>query len=259
MTSLHGLVVIVLSCSMLAACSTSHPPARPPESTASIHADQNPSESVIAETDPPSAVSHPPGEPESVDDYQMLVKRLQSGDLTVDFRKLRESFTQTKLFNPYDDDLGDTSTDMLKALDEKRFEDAISAADRLLDLNYTAILPHIISAICWNELGNSEKERFHGEIVKGLVRSITDSGDGSEARPYRIIRIQEEYDLLNVMGLELESQALITSGSSMLDQMTVIDSTTKDKKQIYFNVDICFAFWEKQLPVESGDPGNARN
>lgn len=258
MTRLHEFIVIILSCSLLAACSTSHPPSRPPESTASIQPDQNPAESVTA-TGQLSAVSQSPGDPEPVDDYQTLVKQLQSGDLTIDFRKLRESFTQTKLFDPYDDDLGDTSTDMLKALDEKRFEDAISEASRLLDLNYTAILPHVISAICWNELGNSEKERFHGEIVKGLVRSITDSGDGSEARPYRIIRIQEEYDLLNVMGLEFESQALITSGSSMLDQMTVIDPTTKEKKQIYFNVDICFAFWEKQLPVESGDPGDSGN
>ena len=59
------------------------------------------------------------------------------------------------------------------------------------------------------------------------------------------------------MGFEFESQALITSGSSMLDQMTVIDPTTKEKKTIYFNVDICFAFWEKQLPAESSAPGDS--
>ncbi len=242
---------------MLGACSTTHPPSRPPESTPPINPDQAPSEP--AEVVQPVNPAESPDNSDSLNDYQTLVTRLKSGDLNVDFRLLREAFTQTDLFNPYNDDLGETGSGLLKALDEKRFEDAISAANKMLDINYTAILPHIVSAISWNELGNSEKERFHGEIVKGLVRSITDSGDGSESKPYHIIRVQEEYDLLNVMGYDFESQALITSGTSMLDEMTVIDSTTQEKKKIYFNVDVCFSYWEKQLPVESTDPEGRGN
>lgn len=185
--------------------------------------------------------------------YQILLARLKQGDTSIDFSALRNAFVQTDQYDPYQDDFSDETNSMLKALDEKQFEEAIRIAGQLLDTNYTAMLPHIISAIAWNELGNSEKERFHGEIVKGLVRSLMESGDGSIEKPYRVIRVQEEYDLINVMGLEFKSQSLLSSEDMMIDKLTAVDSVSGETKSIHFNVDACFSFWKKQIPEsESG-------
>jgi len=171
--------------------------------------------------------------------YEGLVQRAMSGDHTVDFRALRLAYADSPSYGK-GPDTSDTKKAMNIALNNKDFAKAIKNADAILASDYVDMACHFAEYIAHRELKEAEAAELHKAILQGLLKSITDSGDGKTPETaYQVIEVHEEYVLLHFMGVGLpSSQSLLRKNGHAYDEIKFEDPKSKMEVTLYFNVDI---------------------
>lgn len=179
-------------------------------------------------------------------DYNTLVKQLKSNDKSVDFTALRYSYTKTADYNPYSPD--DKKRAMFEALNNGEFEKAIKHAQAVLEKNYVDMDAHFVCRIAYRETKNTEKQRFHEFVVKGLLDSIYDSGNGQTTETaFVVISTDEEYFFLRAYGFNVIKQSLVKINDRNYDKIDVEERKSGEKIIVYFNVDMPFNWLNKQF------------
>ena len=85
-------------------------------------------------------------------------------------------------------------------------------------------------------------------MFEGLLDSIRKSGDGKTSdAAFVVISTDEEYVLLNFLGLRATGQALINEKGHSYDKMTAVDPKTNETVVYYFNIDKRFNWLENSL------------
>jgi Domain of unknown function (DUF4919) len=178
--------------------------------------------------------------------YAVLLQRVKAFDRTVDFRALRLSYSETPEYNPYSNN--NAHDLMFSALRDKRYEDALLAAQSILEKNYVDLDAHFVCRIAYKNMGNSEKNDYHQFVLQGLVDSIYASGDGStpEKAPV-VIDVKEEYFLLNTSGLEAVKNSSLRLGNHDYDRMEVKNKKTGEKMILFFNIDIPYGWLIRKM------------
>lgn len=178
-------------------------------------------------------------------DYYALLKRLKNGDTSVNFTALRYAYTKTLEYAPYN------RTDkkaMFEALNNREFEKAAQHAQSILEKNYLDLDAHFISRIAYKETGNAEKQKFHSSVVKGLLDSIYDSGNGQTPETaFVVIDTEEEYFFLRIYGYNVMKSSLVKDNGRSYDKMAVEERKTGAKSVFYFNVDRPFTWLSQQM------------
>lgn len=171
-------------------------------------------------------------------EYADLLSRLKSGDTSVDFAKLRLSWVDS----PEYQQAKDTDTQkkaMLAALNAQKFDEALKNAEVVLASNYVDIDAHYAAYLANRELHHDQVAEFHKAVVQGLLKSITDSGDGkTPEHAYVVITVDEEYVVLRFMHLMPASQSLQIKNGHSYDKLDAKDPQTGGTQTLYFNVDI---------------------
>jgi hypothetical protein len=169
--------------------------------------------------------------------YRDLVKRVTRGDLLIDFRALR--FACLKASNC--DARGDLEniTSMHVFMQEKQYDEAAKAADKLIEKGFVNIDAHVISSRAYMALKQLEKAQFHHDVAAGLLHSILSTGDGkTKETAFEVIGTFEEHTIMEVLGLPpLGSQALIPDKPHSYDLLAVKDPKTGQNASVYFNID----------------------
>ncbi|MDQ3800875.1 MAG: DUF4919 domain-containing protein [Acidobacteriota bacterium] len=178
-------------------------------------------------------------------DYEDLLGKLKKGDTSVDFKKLRFAFTETKNYSPYGNRSEDSSK-MLQFYREKNYKEALKSAEKVLETTYVDLNAHFVAALSSNETGNAEKAEFHKKVYLGLINSIIEGRDGKSAKTaFEVIYVPEEYALLNYLGYRRGSQALVTENGSKFDVLTVTNPENNETLKLYFNIDTVWKGYEK--------------
>ena len=171
-------------------------------------------------------------------DYEKLVERVKSGDKTVDFRELRLAYADSPAYDNGPDTDPQKKT-MWAALNSKDFATVIKNADTVLASDYVDMDAHFAEYVAHRELNEADLATFHKFVFDGLLKSITDSGDGKTPETaFQVIEVHEEYVLLRFMGAGLPDQSLLHKNGHSYDEMKYEDLTSKQEVTIYFNVDI---------------------
>ena len=167
--------------------------------------------------------------------YSDLVTKVKAGDKGVDFKALRLAYADTN---------GGKDTDkqkkaMTAALNSKNYEEAIKNADRVLAEDYVDIDGHFVEYIAHRELNHSDQAEFHKFVLRGLLDSITHSGDGKTFETaFQVIEVHEEYVVLRFMGLMPSEQSMSTKNGHSYDVMEAVNPKSNEKVTLYFNIDI---------------------
>lgn len=181
------------------------------------------------------------------DDYPALLAKVKAFDKTVDFKALRLAYTKTPDYNPYGRDNSKDDA-MGKALEEKKFEEAIKIAQTILEKNYVHIFSHFVSRIAYRELGDQKKFEYHHFVTNGLIQSILGSGSGGDpGGAFLVISTDEEYMILDVLGLKSKMQSTLKVADQTYDKLEVVDRKTGDTGEIFFNVTIPFGWLSRQF------------
>lgn len=180
-------------------------------------------------------------------DYYTLVAQLKKGDRSADIKALRMAYTRTPEYRPYGGDDA-AREEMYDALKSKKQNEAIALAQRLLDRNYADLEAHLICKIAYREKGEYELSEFHQHILKELLASIYDSGDGtSPDTAYVVISPQEEYFILTANGLKTIKSTSISFKNHRYDKLELEHEETNNKSVIYFNIDVPYAWLSRKI------------
>jgi Domain of unknown function (DUF4919) len=171
----------------------------------------------------------------SNDSYAEMVKKIQSGELTVNFFDLRMKYGAS---SQYDPEAGsDEIREMYENLNAKNYKGALKIATAVLEKQYVNIDAHRVASAAYEGLGDDALAKLHHDIVVGLVRSILDSSEGtSVATAYKVISVQEEYAVMRVLGLRPGKQTYLQSGKRSYDEMEMLNPKDGSMVTRYFDV-----------------------
>jgi Domain of unknown function (DUF4919) len=172
--------------------------------------------------------------------YASLLARVKSGDLSVDFQRLRFSYMDSPERHAAKD-ISSERREMFAAVNGKDYKKAIQKADAVLANEFVDMDAHAVEAAAHREIQETEKADFHQAVFSGLLKSITDSGDGkSKKSAFVVISVDEEYVVLRILGLRPNKQSVAHDGAHSYDVMETIDLASGNAVTLYFNVDIPF-------------------
>jgi hypothetical protein len=180
--------------------------------------------------------------------YDVLLAKVKAGDQAADFQELRLAYTETPQYNPYGGVKLDYGKQMVDAYKAGQNDKALEYAAAILKDNYVDIDAHMISAMVYKRTGNAEREKYHRFITGGLIKSIMKSGDGIKPETaFWVISVNEEYVLLQALGLKFESQSRINLNGHDYDKVKVTDPETGKKLEIYFCIDKPYQWLSKSM------------
>ena len=186
--------------------------------------------------------------------YQTLLDRLKNGDTSINFAELRVLYAQLPTYNPYKimQDLKEKEDQMWQEYKSGNYDKALEIGTSILEMNNLRIMTHYIFSEVYGKLGDTQKQKFHEDVFFGLVDSIIQSGDGkSPETAMTVIEIREEYDVLDVLCFEQESQTLVEKDGKRFDFLVAKNSETGETRDFYFNIDL---FYDKAIEIDPREP-----
>jgi len=168
--------------------------------------------------------------------YNSLLERVKQGDATANLGELRLDFAATSEYTADTD--ADLLREMLTSLNKRDFAAAIASAEKALKDYYVDIDAHQVLYVAYRETNDSDKAKFHQDIVNALLDALLSSGDGkSEATAYTVISTREEYIVMQVKGLKPLKQSIVTEQHHQYDTMEA-ENQKGEKQTLYFNIDM---------------------
>ena len=112
--------------------------------------------------------------------YRDFVRRVNAGDLSLDFRAFRLACLNVSTCDPRGDNKDLIS--MQRSLQSKDYRKAVKTGEALIEHGYVNIQAHVVCSQAYGALKNPEKDKFHHDVAAALIRSIMATGT---ARPRR--------------------------------------------------------------------------
>lgn len=168
--------------------------------------------------------------------YSKEWQKVRVMSLDSDFDALRVAYTDTNMYQPY---FIHSVKPIYKALNKGNFEECAQLSEDYLLNNQINLGAHLAAMICYFELGKKEKGVFHRFVVDGLMRSIAGEGDGrSFETAHRVISTPELYSFLQILGLKVKSQSLMSHNGTPYDVMAVVNPRTGEEFALYFDISL---------------------
>lgn len=168
------------------------------------------------------------------DKYCESVKALESGKLDIDYQEFRFSFLkseQFKIASKNSKDLSALKVRLYEEMNKLNYDEIISLSKQILSIDYTNMEAHKILAQTYDMMEDMANAQKYSDIEMGLLKSIVQNGDGKScATAWPVIQVSEEYFVLQMLGVDLEKQSII-SGAKLCDMMEVLDG---DQKMTYY-------------------------
>jgi hypothetical protein len=166
--------------------------------------------------------------------YQQQVSWIKSGDSNANFTTLREAFSRTARYAPYSVRPVEAA---IAEYEQQQFAQCVTAAEQTLARQFGHIQAHFLAMICQRELGNLAAAEFHDSVVRGLLTSIDQSGDGqSIATAITTYDMQELHTYIELMGLTMVRQSLVTENDRWYDVITVTYEDEEREFDLYFDI-----------------------
>tara|TARA_B100000686_G_C16455642_1_gene794405 strand:- start:274 stop:813 length:540 start_codon:yes stop_codon:yes gene_type:complete len=127
-------------------------------------------------------------------------------------------------YDPYSDELARAR----RLLDEGAFE----AADTLLMKaigNGNLLLSasaHMLLGYAAHKVGDTKRSTAERWIARRCFDALLLTGDGTRQSPYVVARISDEYDVLHLLGKQLDRQSLHEDADGRFDAMNCTDGET---------------------------------
>lgn len=166
-----------------------------------------------------------------------------------DFVALRVAYIDSEMYQPtghytYQKLIGRTNS-------ATEFDDVVRICEKLLDNNPMDLEVRMMLDYAYEQIDQYDLAAKHRTFIEGMLRAIFESGDGrSMESAWQVIAVAEEYTLLSVMGLKLESQSLLNEGDYFYDMLTVtkrVDDGSAESVDLYFDITDPFLYLQNML------------
>jgi hypothetical protein len=179
--------------------------------------------------------------------YPALLQRLKAGDRTIDFTALRKGYAASPDYRPYE-----TNYRLREQLDAavkaQRYLEALGLADRLLETKFLDLQAHLLCMSIARRTQDEGRFAFHRFVLRGVIDSVRQTGDGlSFQTAYAVTTMDEEYAVLQFLGVEVENTAVVAQGGHEYDRVDGTNMKTGSPVALYFQVDQPLAWMKRQM------------
>ncbi|MCB9128762.1 MAG: DUF4919 domain-containing protein [Ardenticatenales bacterium] len=138
------------------------------------------------------------------------------------YLELQREIQRTANYSPYSTAMGDIS----RALAAKDYPAVIGQLRPLLPGAFMSPSFHDTLAVAHMELGDEVRALREARYAQLALRGIALTGDGSKEKPYIVLRVQDEYDMLNQLEKVSVRQQLVQADGKMMDQHICDDGSS---------------------------------
>ena len=178
--------------------------------------------------------------PEFDDSFSKTVQILENGKTDIDYKSFRESFIESKQFKIASEkstEFRKLTKEMYRQMSESKFDSIITTTKNMLSIDYTSMKAHKVLRQTYKIVGGTINAEKYKTIQFGLLKSIVNNGDGKSCENgWIVIQISEEYFILDMLGVKLDTQSL---DGGICDRMEVVDENG-EKKVYYFEISNVF-------------------
>lgn len=182
--------------------------------------------------------------------YPTLMRRYLENDTTLtieQYRHLYYGYTLQEDFIPYQKErkaLFDIRREIVKTHGSKKAcGDAINISKQALDDNPFDLLAISTMAFSYMQLNDSTSHKLWSDKQNSLLDAIISSGDGEDkAGAIHVINLEDEYEVLNRLGLQIESDSLCNDQVEYLK----VKPNADDIPGVYFNFGACRSVYRKK-------------
>ncbi len=119
----------------------------------------------------------------------------------------------------YSSSLELTST-VVPLLERGAFAEARDAVMAVMPGSFLSPAAHTALSRAHLALGDQQSADQERSFARASLVSIINSGDGTQASPWTVLRISDEYDIIAAMGTQVAQQSVTQTGGRILDKMT---------------------------------------
>jgi tetratricopeptide (TPR) repeat protein len=172
--------------------------------------------------------------------YSQLLSKFYSNVLEMgidDFFMLYYGFTSDVAYSPYENDI----SGIMELWNNEEYDKFRNEAEQLLakDPTYFGLYWNLSGVYAMS--GNKQKQFENLYKYYGFLEGIVASGTGTTPdSAYIVIKISDEYEIINNFGYMFKSQSLISENNSSYDLMTCEDPFGVET-EVYFNIDKGFS------------------
>ncbi len=94
-------------------------------------------------------------------------------------------------------------------------------------------MAHAVLASAYDGQGDAARARRERRMAQLAMSAILSSGDGSRERPWAVLRVSDEYDVLRAQERTSRSQRTVTRAGRELDHHVCDDGT-----EAWFDIDL---------------------
>lgn len=111
-------------------------------------------------------------------------------------------------------------------LREGRHDDAVSALEASMPGSLLSPAVHAMLATALRRTGHAAAAARHARLARAALDGILATGDGSAERPWSVLRISDEYDVVDSLGTRPVSQGLLADATRRVDRIECEDGRT---------------------------------
>ena len=169
-----------------------------------------------------------------------MIEHISNVDPEVDFTVFRELWTGCDEYNPYlhlNKEYQSTIGMLEGHLAAEEYAEACELCTATFGKYLVNLKWNMRCEAAYKGLGDAPGEKLHDYMVKGLIKSIMNSGDGAGTdSAYKVISYLEQSAVYAVLGCEAQGQRLVIDGGTYYDIIQVKDKKTGELKDLYFDV-----------------------
>jgi hypothetical protein len=109
---------------------------------------------------------------------------------------------------------------------------------------------HMTLSKAYNSMGKENEAAFEKALAHQLIKSILATGKGTKKKPYAVMRVEDERDVLAALRKQPGPQFLMMDKNRVLDLLQCSDGS-----EVYFDITLMFGRGRKR--DSSGLPNNA--
>ncbi len=154
------------------------------------------------------------------------------------FVRLRDAVVALPDYKPY----SNYKLEAYSLLEKKKFKKAVKYL--MSKMPGWILNPgiHRLVAFALHKLGDEDKAKSEYALARLFLNAILSAGDGSEAHPYLVSSVADEYDVLEHLGKGLRQQTLVERGNRRYDRFDC-----EDGSQIWFDVTAPLTHFERMV------------
>lgn len=178
--------------------------------------------------------------------YSELLRRFEAADTTLTAEQLHHLYYGAATRSDYDPYKSDNFSEVKEALDgdtltEANWQKAAQAIDEHLKKDPMNLKYHYYKLISYSNLYGRDDERTRNAFAQMdmLFAAISATGDGlTSESAFHVISVSDEYALMNLFGMEMKGQSLISKNGRSYDVMKLRDNKY-GVEQLYFDITVC--------------------